>query len=102
MQQGVAKATRLGTRRFTDCVGMEWHVYSILPLAVLQSVILLLPHAERRKGWLLFESSDGERRRLAPFPHDWRHISAFELERWCMKATPVRDLPARRAGDPED
>lgn len=92
-------ATPSVTRHFTDSVGVHWTVYGIIPSAALQDVIALFPHPERRAGWLLFESPDGDRRRLAPFPADWRTISPFELERWCMKATPVTGLPQRRAED---
>lgn len=95
-----AQGRAVSSRRFTDCVGVEWAVYSIVPSAIVQGMILLLPHAERRKGWLLFESGEGERRRLAPFPPDWDQVSDFELERWCMRAEPVGQLPERRAGDP--
>ena len=86
-------------RRFTDCVGDQWTVYCIRPPSLLAGVITLLPHEERRNGWLLFESSEGERRRLAPFPADWAVVSDFELERWCMRATRIEDLPNRRAGE---
>lgn len=87
------------SRQFTDTVGIPWTVYGISPSAGLQHVIALFPHPERRSGWLLFESAEGERRRLAPFPANWRDISPFELERWCMKAVLVAELPQRRTED---
>ena len=99
MPQSAVSSAPLASRRFTDSVGAEWAVYAIIPTAILQGVIALLPHSERRRGWLLFESSDGDRRRLAPYPHNWQHVSTFELERWCMRAVRVAELPARRADD---
>ena len=87
------------SRRFVDCVGVRWTVYCVAPPILLPSPVTLRPHVERRGGWLLFESADGDRRRLAPYPTDWREISAFELERWCMRATPRAQLPARRRED---
>ena len=99
MPQRAVSSSPLASRRFTDSVGTEWAVYAIIPTAILQGVIALFPHSERRRGWLLFESSDGDRRRLAPYPHNWQHVSTFELERWCMRAVRVAELPARRAED---
>ena len=87
------------SRRFVDSVGLSWTVYRILPQAMLEGAVTLLPHADRRRGWLLFESADGDRRRLTPYPGDWAEISPFEIERWCMRATPIEELPARRSTD---
>lgn len=87
------------SRSFTDSVGVHWMVYCILPTPMGSGKPTLLPHGERRSGWLYFESGDGDRRRLCPFPADWRQVTTFELERWCMRATPVRELPARRHDD---
>ena len=39
--------------------------------------------------------SEDDKRRLAPYPPDWRTMSTFELERWCMKATRVPPAPPR-------
>lgn len=86
-------------RRFVDSVGVSWTIYRILPQALLEGAVTLLPHADRRRGWLLFESDEGERRRLAPYPDDWAEVTAFELERWCMRAVRTEDLPRRRSGD---
>jgi len=79
-------ASRGDTRAFVDCVGTAWTVTEVQPLVDVSTRWMLQPHPERRGGWLLFESDEGERRRLAPFPADWRTISDFELERWCMRA----------------
>jgi hypothetical protein len=87
------------TRTLVDSVGVRWTIYEIVPEQVLARFIALLPHRERRGGWLLFEAEDGERRRLAPYPPEWRTMSSFELERWCMRAARVKDLPQRRASD---
>jgi hypothetical protein len=86
-------------RHFTDCVGTAWTVYEVHPADLRGRASYFFPHPERRSGWLLFESSDAERRRLAPFPGDWHSVSEFELERWCMRAARVEDLPKRRADD---
>ena len=89
----------VASRHFVDCVGVAWSVYCVASPILLPSPTTLLPHVERRGGWLFFESDEGDRRRLAPFPADWREVTPFELERWCMRATPVSSAPARRRGD---
>jgi hypothetical protein len=62
----------------------------------------LFAHDRRKGGWLVFESTDGEKRRLSPYPPDWRSMTHFEIERWCMRATRVPPAPARRAEDREE
>ena len=86
------------TRSFTDAVGVEWAVREIGSPKMSQTLAKLLEHDRRRGGWLVFESSE-EKRRLSPYPPDWRTVSTFELERWCMKATKVPPAPARRKED---
>jgi hypothetical protein len=87
------------TRSFTDAVGVDWTVREIGTPKMTQTLSKLLEHDRRRGGWLVFQSSDGEKRRLSPYPPDWRTVTPFELERWCMKATHVPPAPARRAED---
>jgi hypothetical protein len=89
----------ISSRTFVDTVGVEWTVREIRTPALSQTLAKLLEHERRRTGWLVFESSDGQKRRLAPYPPDWRTVSQFELERWCMRATRVPPAPARRAED---
>ena len=90
---------RQNTRSFTDAVGVEWTVREIGTPKMTQTLAKLLEHDRRSGGWLVFESNEGEKRRLAPYPPDWRTVTTFELERWCMKATHVPPAPARRAED---
>jgi hypothetical protein len=89
----------LSSRTFTDSVGVEWTVREIDSPTLTQTLAKVLKTDRRRSGWLVFESSDGDKRRLAPYPPDWRTVSMFELERWCMKAKRVPPAPARRAED---
>jgi len=52
--------------------------------------------AAMSRGWLTFEASDGERRRLAPIPDahtGWDRASEDELRTWCAMAAPA---PAAR------
>jgi hypothetical protein len=86
------------SRTFVDSVGVEWVVREIATPKLTDTLGRLLERDRRRGGWLVFET-DGEKRRLAPYPPDWRTMSAFEIERWCMRATRVPPAPARRAED---
>ena len=86
-------------RSFVDSVGVEWSVREISSPSLPGALAKLLEHDRRRGGWLVFESNEGEKRRLSPYPPDWRTMTAFEIERWCMRATRVPPGPARRAQD---
>ncbi|MEO8335813.1 MAG: hypothetical protein ABI664_12625 [bacterium] len=87
------------SRTFVDTVGLEWTVREISTPTMSSAMARMLEHDRRTGGWLVFESADGDKRRLAPYPPDWRTMSAFEIERWCMRATSVPPAPARRAQD---
>jgi hypothetical protein len=85
---------------FVDAEDMRWEVREIRSHDLPERLAKLLGDQERRRaGWLVFESSDGEKRRLSPFPPDWKTITDFELERWCMRAIRVPPAPARRRED---
>ena len=92
-------AEHITSRSFTDSVGVNWTVREIGTPTLTRTLEKLLEKERRRGGWLVFESSEQDKRRLAPYPPDWRTMSTFELERWCMKATHVPPAPARRAED---
>jgi hypothetical protein len=87
------------SRRFVDSCGVEWTVREIASGTLSTTVAKIFENDRRRSGWLVFESNDGEKRRLAPYPPDWRTMSAFEIERWCMRSIKVPPAPARRAED---
>ena len=87
------------TRTFTDSVGLEWTIREIASPSLTSAMAKVLDHDRRQGGWLVFESSEGEKRRLAPYPPDWRTMSPYEIERWCMRATKVPPGPSRRAED---
>jgi hypothetical protein len=89
------------SRTFLDTVGLEWTVREIGSPTLSKALARILENDRRRGGWLVFESIEGDKRRLAPYPPDWRTMSAFEIERWCMRAAAVPPAPARRAEDAE-
>ncbi len=87
------------TRDFVDSVSVEWTVREIAITQLEGTLARVLEHDRRKGGWLVFESTEGEKRRLTPYPPDWRTMSAYEIERWCMRATRVPPAPARRKQD---
>jgi hypothetical protein len=89
-----------GPRTFAGPDGEQWEVREIHSQLLSERLGKLLGNEERRRGgWLVFESASGEKRRLSPFPPDWFTVSAFELERWRMRAVTVPPAPARRKED---
>lgn len=90
-----------GALDFTDTNGTVWTVSEIARMDFSERLMALLPHPERRQGWLLFESQFGERRRYTPIPEEWRTLPASTLERCLGEA--VRSSPAehRRRSDQE-
>ncbi len=87
------------SRTFVDTVGLEWTVREISTPSLSGAMARVLERDRRKGGWLVFESADGDKRRLTPYPPDWRTMSSFEIERWCMRATMVPPAPARRVED---
>jgi hypothetical protein len=88
-----------GALDFTDSGGVRWTVSEIARLDFSERVIALLPHPERRQGWLLFESELGQRRRYTPIPSSWQTLSASLLERCLTAAVPASSLERRRRED---
>jgi hypothetical protein len=92
-------------REFTDSAGTVWSVYHVEPrdvspsLARLRETLSNVP-AERRQPWLLFESREGERRRLTPVPGRWEeNCMDSEVAEWCAAADPIPPAPLRREED---
>ena len=88
-----------GALDFTDAGGTVWTVSEIPHLDFSERLMALLPHPERRQGWLLFESQFGERRRFTPIPDDWRGLAASALEECLAKAVRASATEQRRRGD---
>ena len=104
----------MASREFTDEGGREWTVWDVHPALADRRQKNTGPppgRPERRRfveqrlhirpsmsqGWLVFESRDGERRRLAPIPdvpNGWESGTTDELRAWCAMAQPAP--PPRR------
>ena len=72
----------MGYAEFRDGNGRSWRVWKTRPQ--LAEILSILP-VDWKDGWLTFEC-DGERRRLAPIPDGWDHLSIKDLERLCEEA----------------
>jgi hypothetical protein len=86
----------MASREFVDSQGICWTVCSVVP-AELSSALARLSGLgnERRTPWLVFQSAEGEKRRLVPIPEAWGESDEFTLERWIMRAERVPPAPAR-------
>jgi hypothetical protein len=78
--------------RFTDSKGVEWSVREVIPGAARLIPKVALARPAFAGGWLLF-SCDVDKRRLAPYPTDWRTKSPAELESLCHTAHRVAMRP---------
>lgn len=84
-----------GPVRFEDSDGVAWEVREIQqPELHATTSGVGLAFGEFGHGWLLFTADDAKRRLPAPFPPDWRTLSASELERWCRRARPATPISA--------
>ena len=70
---------------YIDSKGTEWLVTEISDpsMGSIASERLRMP--EFKTGWLLFQS-ESTKKRLAPYPDDWRSMPVAELEKLCAKA----------------
>ena len=76
-----------GGIEFTDSDGVRWEVRQIPAPDLRDSSSAAF--GDYSQGWLLF-SSDQLKKRLAPYPEDWRTLSPYELEKWCWRAKSER------------
>jgi hypothetical protein len=81
----VAEGSTASHRLFDDRHGATWDVWAVYPEGR-QSQVAALP-GSFQSGWLVFESSDGEKRRLSPIPDGWQAMAPDELEQLCERAS---------------
>jgi hypothetical protein len=73
---------------FIDDKGTEWMVTEVVQPSPRMIPTELLRQPEYKSGWLLFHSTS-HKRRLAPYPENWRELSPLELEMLCRRARPA-------------
>lgn len=88
-----------GALEFADEAGTRWTVSEIAAVEFSERLLSLLPHPERRRGWLLFESALGERRRYTPIPENWRDLPVPELQECLGSAVIATVMEQRRRED---
>ena len=88
-----------GALDFTDATGVLWTVSEISRMDFSERLMALLPHPERRQGWLLFESQFGERRRYTPIPDSWRSLAPSVLQQCLTNAVESSAAEHRRRED---
>ncbi len=71
----------MASRAFEDSSGILWEVFEVQRTSEATGGV----SRGLEKGWLTFVSTEG-RRRLAPFPSEWKDCPAAELERLCATA----------------
>jgi hypothetical protein len=88
-------------REFRDDAGIAWVVFFTSRSVARDHH---LPE-EYREGWLSFESSAGEKRRLAPVPRNWEALTEEELRALCNSApsqAPRKRAPQARVDQADD
>ena len=85
--------------QFVDSKGRDWAVREVKDPNLAMIPPQLLTQPEFGRGWLLFETS-GEKRRLAPYPDDWTHLSVQQLEESCLHASRVDPVPSSSCFSP--
>ncbi len=88
-----------GALDFVVANGTIWTVSEIARMDFSERLMALLPHPERRQGWLLFESQFGERRRYTPIPEEWRTLSQAALQQCLGNAIQSSAAEHRRRED---
>jgi hypothetical protein len=107
----------MGYRIFRDSQGIEWQTWDVVPRLAdrraserrREAAVAALVAVERRRaadrrvvagrrpvlsagldeGWLCFEATTTEKRRLTPIPLDWLRCDEACLERYCRQARPA-------------
>lgn len=77
-------------RKILDEDGVVWQVWEIRPEQLVGTDDIELLPRHLTGGWLAFESEDGRRARLVPYPDHWEQLSASELLELCLSASPAR------------
>jgi hypothetical protein len=85
----------VSARTFEDSAGTVWEVFEVKRSSDKAQAVT----AGLELGWLAFVSSD-QKRRLAPFPPDWKTVADGELERLCSTARVARPAAFATSSSP--
>ena len=90
----------MASREFIDSAGTSWTVWNVIPGEMSSRLTRMTGLiGERRLPWLVFQSAEGEKRRLVPIPDGWEECDDLTLEQWATRAEHVPPAPARRVVD---
>ena len=93
-----AAPTPAGEREFTDAAGITWHVREVVPAPLNAAQRQVLARPDYQRGWVLFESADGDQRRFVPYPRDWSARDDADLASWCAVGVRARHQEAVDTG----
>src|SRR5437868_1178568 len=90
-------SSSMATREFIDPTGLSWTVWSVTPQEMSTALKRLTgTEEERRTPWLVFQSREGDKRRLAPIPDGWTTCDDHTLAGFWDAAVRVPPAHARR------
>jgi hypothetical protein len=79
----------MAVRDFKDEKDVVWKAWPVLSAAIHPKTAAEDFLGDFAEGWLCFECSNGERRRLARYPRNWDKLSDPELTTLLKAASPV-------------
>ena len=79
----------MAVRDFTDDKGVGWKAWPVLSTSIHPKTAAEDYLGDYSEGWLCFECTDGQRRRLAKYPRNWDQLSDAELCTLLKNASPV-------------
>ena len=88
----------MASREFIDPAGVSWTVWKVVPGEMSTKFRRVSGITEeRRTPWLVFQSAQGEKRRLSAVPDGWEECDEQALVGFVMRAVRVPPAPARRS-----
>jgi hypothetical protein len=79
----------MAVRDFKDENDVVWKAWPVLTTAIHPKTAAEDFLGDYAEGWLCFECTSGERRRLARYPRNWDKLSDPELRTLLKAASPV-------------
>src|SRR3954462_7277464 len=98
---GMRRMVPMAVRDFKDENDVVWKAWPVLATSIHPKTAAEDYLGDYSEGWLCFECSSGERRRLAKYPRDWDKLPEQELRALLKTAAPVtgRKRTPPKSGD---
>jgi hypothetical protein len=96
-----SREAAMAVRDFKDEHDVVWKAWPVLATSIHPKTAAEDYLGDYSEGWLCFECSSGERRRLAKYPQDWDKLAEEQLRTLLKAATPVtgRKRTPPKSGD---